>query len=132
MKTCDDALLFVAFVFLLFASVFHFAEHGSHWLFDDHWRPRTLVAPDGLHYPDGTEIHPLIQGLVKHGDYEIVGRTIVSLGLLPLGLAGLLVWARSLAEDRSSSRCWGCPLGNGVRRLTSRSRPASSWRNPRW
>src|SRR5277367_3236324 len=84
-------------LFLGLAGYF-FLQHGSHWEFGKFGMPHTLIAADGVHHPDGTEIDPATLAMARTGAEEET--MLAALCVLALGMAYVLrQWYRVCQLD---------------------------------
>jgi hypothetical protein len=69
----------------LFLTIYQATMHGRKWEFGTYGMPVSLLAEDGRHYRDGSEVDPLTLALVRSGNEETVHLIIVGVLLLMLG-----------------------------------------------
>lgn len=86
--------------------------YGTNWVLGKYYMPRSLVAADGLHYPNGEVIDPLTLSLIRSGNEEIA--YLILLAIPAIVLPALFFW--NLAKIKRYQKEWDAIKQNAVRR----------------
>jgi len=74
-------------------------QYGNRWECGQYGMPRTLVAPDGVSYPDGKVIDPITASLIRAGVEEEV-----FLGMLIFSALSLVITLRIMCDTEKKHR----------------------------
>lgn len=102
MRKCCDCFVLVLCILLLLMTTNHLAGYGKRWGFNDAWRPVSLVAADGQHYADGSNIDFVHRHQIDDGDRQVVEMTWYTLGFGPIGLVLFVMLAKELMHPTPS------------------------------
>lgn len=100
----------------LIAGVNNVRHYGTRWEIGSLGMPRSIVAPDGQHYADGTLIDPISMQLINSGCEELVFLGLVAFMVICGAMAIRIQWATEKKREELYR------LQDELRRLTKRSR----------
>ena len=99
-------------LFLVVAAVCLSKDAGTRWTAGRYGLPRSVLAPDGMHYQDGRLVDPYTQALVERDIEEEVLLAVLAIAALGLGW---LMWMRARTGRRQ--REWATERARHFARL---------------
>jgi hypothetical protein len=76
----DRFFMAVGPLFIVAMIAFRVTTYGTQWTFGRYGMPQTLLASDGMHYPNGEPVIPLMASLARSGwepEIYLVGVSVV-------------------------------------------------------